>query len=333
MRHPLFHSATLRLSAWYTLILFVISLLFSMIVFQISARELGMSYRAPRPGELMRGMRANDDTLRAWREQRMGESRQRLLSQLVVFNLAVLSSGAIGSYLLARRTLRPIETALEAQTRFSSDAAHELRTPLAVMQSEIEVGLRDTSATKASYSTLLQSNLDEVNRMRTLTDRLLLLASNHDMPLAPTSLETVAIDAVNHCIPLAQAKKISIENSVGDISVMGSSDSLTDALVILLDNAVKYSPAKSAVRLSASVSGKHAKLRVSDTGAGIAPADLPHIFDRFYRADTSRSSQNVAGHGLGLSIAKQIIAAHHGHISVRNNTGKGTTFTLTLPLA
>jgi signal transduction histidine kinase len=97
---------------------------------------------------------------------------------------------------------------------------------------------------------------------------------------------------------------------------------------------VKYSPAKSTITLASKIHGKHATLSVSDTGHGIAAKDLPHIFDRFYRADTSRSSQNVAGHGLGLSIAKQIISAHRGHIAARpNSEGKGTTFTITLPLA
>ena len=229
---------------------------------------------------------------------------------------------------------QPVEDALESQTRFSSDAAHELRTPLTIMQSEIEVGLRDKKATKQSHASLLQSNLDEVGHMRTLTDRLLLLANNHDIALGPTSLEAVAIEAVNHTIPLAQAKRISIENKAGAITVVGNTASLTDAVVILLDNAIKYSPAKSTVSLTTSVKGKHAELRVVDTGPGIPVKDLPHIFDRFYRADTSRSAQNVAGHGLGLSIAKQIVAAHHGRIVARPNAkGKGTTFTITLPLA
>jgi signal transduction histidine kinase len=170
--------------------------------------------------------------------------------------------------------------------------------------------------------------------MRTLTDRLLMLANNHDISLSPTSLEVVAIEAVNRTIPLAQAKKISIKNTVRDITVVANAESLTDVLVILLDNAVKYSPAKSTITLATKIHGKHATLSVSDTGHGIAEKDLPHIFDRFYRADTSRSSQNVAGHGLGLSIAKQIISAHRGHIAARpNSEGKGTTFTITLPLA
>lgn len=148
---------------------------------------------------------------------------------MALFNLVVLSAGAIGSYLLARRTLRPVEEALESQTRFSSDAAHELRTPLTIMQSEFEVGLRDKTATKASHAALLASSLDEVHHMRTLTDRLLMLANNHDISLSPTSLKVAAIEAVNRTIPLARKqKKISIENTVRDITVVANAESLTD---------------------------------------------------------------------------------------------------------
>jgi signal transduction histidine kinase len=197
-----------------------------------------------------------------------------------------------------------------------------------------EIGPKAAKASRRDVAALLQSNLEEVQHMRTLTDRLLMLANNHDIALGPTPLEPLAIEAVNRTIPLAQAKKISIENKVGQVHVTGNSDSLTDVLVILLENAVKYSPAKSTITLSSSKKAKHAELRVSDTGAGITPDDLPHIFDRFYRADTSRSSQNVAGHGLGLSIAKQIVQAHGGRIAAQNNTaGKGTTFIVTLPTA
>ena len=119
MKHPLLHSATLRLTAWYTLILLFISLLFSFIVFSISSREITRSYRPPRPGEII--LNIGDDDFRTWREQRVDESRSRLVGQLMLFNIVVLSAGAAGSYLLARHTLQPVEDALEAQTRFSSD--------------------------------------------------------------------------------------------------------------------------------------------------------------------------------------------------------------------
>lgn len=337
MKRSLFHSATLRLAAWYTLILFFVSLLFSVVLFQISSHEIRQGFRPLRPGELsivLNNPQYRDDYI-SWREEQIHESQRRLLWQLGLFNFFVVLSGAAGSYLLARRTLQPVEEAYESQSRFSSDAAHELRTPLTIMQSEIEVGLRDKKATKQSHAVLLQSNLDEVHHMRTLTDRLLQLANNHDMTITSTSLEPIGIDAVNRVIPLAQTKKISIDNAIGDITVAGNSESLTDTLVILLENAIKYSPTKSTILLQAHTKGKHAALTVADSGPGISDEDIPHIFDRFYRADTSRSSRNVAGHGLGLSIAKQIVKAHRGNISVANNHDKqkGATFTITLPSA
>ncbi len=326
----LFHSTTLRLTAWYTLILLFISLLFSTVVFQISTAELRRSFGPTPQSDAL--FFIDHDAAQAWRNEHVKEGVSRLIGQLVLFNLSVLTAGAAGSYLLARRTLEPIERAMEAQARFSSDAAHELRTPLTIMQSEIEVGLRNSNATKADYAGLLQSNLDEVEHMRTLTDRLLLLANQNDLMLAPTSLENVAIEAVNRSIPLAQTKHITVENEIGPLSVQGNADSLTDLLFILLDNAIKYSPAKSTIKLQAHAKGHGAEVIVSDNGTGINPDDLPHIFDRFYRADTSRSSQNVAGHGLGLSIAQRIVEAHNGSIVATNNAKKGATFTITLPL-
>ncbi|MCA9328111.1 ATP-binding protein, partial [Candidatus Saccharibacteria bacterium] len=200
-------------------------------------------------------------------------------------------------------------------------------------QSEIEVGLRDKKATKATHAELLKSNLDEVEHLRTLTDRLLLLAKQDDLVLEPTSLEAAAIEAVDRSVTLAQSKKISIDNQVGPIQVVGNTDSLADLLAILLDNAVKYSPQKSTITLKAVKKNRVASVMVADNGQGIDPKDLPHIFERFYRADTSRSSQNTSGHGLGLSIAKAIVEAHNGVIMATSKKGKGTTFTITFPLA
>lgn len=327
----LFNSTTLRLTAWYTLILLIISLLFSTVVFQISAAELRRGFGpGPQNSSLFF---ADNDTVQAWRDAHINEGVSHLVGQLVIFNIFVLTAGAACSYLLAKRTLRPIEEAMESQIRFSSDAAHELRTPLTIMQSEIEVGLRSSTASKASYADLLVSNLDEVEHMRTLTDRLLLLANQNDLALTPTSLESVAIEAVNRSVPLAQSKHIAVNNEIGTLTVLGNANSLTDVIFILLDNAIKYSPAKSTVTLKAHTKGHVAEIVVSDNGPGISKQDLPLIFDRFYRADTSRSSQNVVGHGLGLSIAQRIIEAHGGSISASNNAKKGASFTITLPLA
>ncbi len=325
----LFHSATLRLTLWYVLILTVLSLFFSGIVYSIAANEL---HRPLGPGNQRQdsysfGVLNDFEELRQRREQ---EGKTRLVTSLVVFNAVVIATGGLASYYLARRTLQPIEEALEAQTRFTSDAAHELRTPLAVMQSEIEIGLRDKRATVPKQRDLLESNLDEVGRLRSLTDRLLLLSNLKAVEVSPTSLDDVATEAVNRVIPLALAKHIGIESTVGKQAAVANAEILTDMLVILLDNAIKYSPKKSAITISAKTQGKHVVLDVTDNGPGIEAKDLPHIFDRFYRADTSRSKENVEGHGLGLSIAKRSVEAMGGTITAASTPGKGTTFTIRL---
>lgn len=322
-----FGSATVRLTGWYMLILTVLSLLFSGIVYSIAANEL----HRPGPGNqsnLSYSFGLQND-FEDWRQEREREGKTRLVTSLVVFNIAVITTGGLASYYLAKRTLQPIEEALEAQTRFSSDAAHELRTPLAVMQSEIEIGLRG-KATAHEQRELLQSNLDEVGRLRSLTDRLLLLSNFKTVETTTTPLDDVATEAINRVIPLAQAKHIGIDSTVGKQKATANAEVLTDTLVVLLDNAIKYSPKKSTVTITAKEQGKHVLLEVKDTGHGIDPQDIPRIFDRFYRADMSRSKAHVEGHGLGLSIAKRSVEAMGGTISVASQLEKGTTFIIRL---
>jgi signal transduction histidine kinase len=236
--------------------------------------------------------------------------------------------------LLARRTLQPIQDALEAQSRFTSDASHELRTPLTAMQAEIEVALRDKSLTKEDARALLESNLEEVVKLRRLSDRLLQLASaDNEMELTPTSLEEVSIEALNRALPQAEAKNILITNEAGPLLVMGNSENLTDVVAILLENAIKYSPPKTTIRVQSQKHGKQALLRVKDQGQGIKASEIPHIFERFYRADQSRTGHSAGGYGLGLAIAKQIVTLHRGDIYCKSTPTKGTTFTVALPLA
>lgn len=330
MKTPLFHSATLRLTAWYMAILMVLSLLFSIIVYNIASREFERAVGPRRAGEIP--IFIDSDIVNELRQQRVQESNRHLIGELFLFNLFTLTLGGGASYLLARRTLQPIEDALEAQSRFSSDAAHELRTPLAIMQSEIEVELRSKKATKNTHEATLESNLEEVERLRTLTDRLLLLAGNHELQLETVQLEDAAIEAVNRMIPLAQAKHITIDNSVKPHTVHANSESVTDVIAILIDNAIKYSPEKSAVRLMSEANDKFAYLSVVDEGRGLSADEQVKVFERFYRADAARSAQHVEGHGLGLSIAQRLVELQHGTITVKSESDHGSTFTIRLPL-
>jgi signal transduction histidine kinase len=331
----MFHSAALKLTLWYLAIIMAISLVFSVSLYHVSGDELGRNVN--------RQIRYYSDILAPNESVDYGLLRQHQLDQdlnhlkgnLVFFNILVLTGGGIASYWLARRTLDPIEQALDAQSRFASDASHELRTPLTAIQAENEVALRNKSLTKGQAVDLLKSNLEEVAKLRSLSEGLLKLASGNGQVHDPqtVALKSVAQAAIGRYEKAAQSKKIRLVNDIRETKVMGDANGLTELLAIFIDNAIKYSPPGSSVKLSAARHGKQTRLVVEDRGQGIQPADLPHIFNRFYRTDSSRHKNGNDGFGLGLAIAKQIAQAHNGYIEVNSTPGKGTKFTVFLPAA
>lgn len=324
----LFQSATVRLMLYYTAILMVLSLLFSLVLFAVATGEVNRALGPRRPGEAL--IFASDDTFMTARQLRIQEGEGRLIASLVLFNLAVLVGGSALSYLLAKRTLEPIKKAHEAQARFTSDAAHEIRTPLAVMQTEIEVNLRDKKAGKKQYKETLESNLEEVSRLRLLTDRLLRLASEEGLPSEIVSLDQAVFKSVKHNLPQAKQRKITIDNQVGPKKARGHFESVVNVIDILLDNAIKYSPNSTAVTIRALVKDKRVKVLVEDEGPGIPVAEREKIFERFYRLDASRSKENIEGHGLGLSLARRLASEMKGTLEVKNSSKMGTVFCLSL---
>lgn len=319
----------LRLTLWYVLILTVIVSIFSVVAVALSTSEfernvdLGGEYQ---PACLVRGTCEEEE----FRQQQVYESADRFFKNLLVFDASIIMLGAIASYFFARRTLRPVGWALERQIQFSSDVAHELRTPLAVMISEIEVELRDKTSTKKSHQKLLESNLEEVNRLREMTDRLLLLSSGIQFSLEEISLKEVIARAIEIVKPRAKQRRVKIASSVEDLAIKGSFGNLVDAIVILLDNAIKYSSAKDEVRIIGRRVGRRTEILVIDQGVGIDPDKINKIFDRFYRVDSARCRTGCEGFGLGLPLAKQIIDLHGGEITVQSAVDKGSTFTIRL---
>lgn len=325
-----FKSALFKLTAYYMLIVAVLCVGFSLIIFAISSAEFDRPLPGPPPdSRIARIERRELDAIGA---QRADEARSRLAGSLIVVNAGALTLGGFGSYLLARRTLRPIQQAARAQGRFVSDASHELRTPLAVMQSEIEIALRGKPG-RAELEVLARSNLEEVNRLRELSDRLLQLNSGGTLPLGPVVVEEAVIDAVTPHFAAAEARSIDIINRTDRSVARANADSLADLLSILIDNAIKYSPDGSRITLRSVTRGRSVMIDVADEGRGIDARDLPYVFDRFYRADLSRSNADVTGQGLGLSIAKAIADRMRGDLSVKSELAKGTIFTLRLDAA
>lgn len=309
-----------------------LSLSFSVFLYQISNGEISRNFRRP---IFVSVQDLNSGELDKLTYGRLREAQDRMQFGLLLFNLVVLIAGGAGSYFLARRTLKPIEEAFAAQSRFTADASHELRTPLTAMQSEIEVALRNKNLSSKASRQLLESNLEEVRKLESLSEALLKLAQNgHQKPeFQPVALQDVVDEALTNLKTRAKAKKINIKADSSPLVVTGDKEMLTEALTIVLDNAIKYSPAKSEVRIQATEDNHSAKLNVRDRGDGIAPRDLPYIFDRFYRGDRSRSKKGSEGYGLGLSIAQHIMQVHGGKISVSSRNNLGSTFTLTIPKA
>jgi len=328
--NELFKSATVQLTGWYLLIIMMICISFSAVIYQVTSNEFDR--RLPQTIISNQGFKVMD-ALEQARIERAEEGRNAILQNLTFVNVAALAIGGVVSYLLARRTLQPIEEASEAQGRFISDASHELRTPLAVMRSEIEVALRSKDLNKVSLQKLVESNLEEVNRLHGLSDRLLQLSNGHDMELQTVNLEQVVIDAASPHFATAASRNIEIINNIEPLEIEANHESLKDVLSILIDNAIKYSPDKTKIAIDSYQRNRSAYIEIRDEGHGIKAIDLPHIFDRFYRADLSRSKTNVEGYGLGLSIAKQVIERMGGVIDATSTMGEGTTFTIRLNLA
>lgn len=329
----MFDRATRQLTLLYVAILLIIVGLYSGLLYQVSIRELdaGLGRQMLRLLEDSRGGRFDDDSFRRGRQRDVSDARQRILVDIIQVDVIVIILGGFGSYFLARRTLRPIQETHNAQVRFTADASHELRTPLAAMQAEIEVGLRDKKLTLADSKALLASNLEELQRLTLLSSQLLQLArtNEHFSPERFPLGEVVSTVVKRFQGQLKQREMKAKVDIPSGLMLTADRSSIEQLVGILFDNAIKYGRAKTVVCIRGCRIGKETKLEVENEGDVIEPYHLPHIFDRFYRADQSRSVQNTTGAGLGLAIAKQIVDQHRGAISVQSKDDR-TTFQVTI---
>jgi signal transduction histidine kinase len=334
----MFQKARIKLTVWYLLIIMLVSITFSVVIYSGINSELGrferlQGVRLQREQQLMLPAPPPPE-IHGLDLVAIAAARTRLTIILIFINLGIFVAAGFSGYFLAGRTLRPIKEMLDEQNRFITDASHELRTPLTSLKTSIEVNLRNKNLTMAQAKKLIESNLEDVEYLRVLSDGLLRLAyyqePNGNMLFEKVSLKEIAENAVDKIKALALDNKIRINSRIENLEIHGDKKSLTELLVILLDNAIKYGKQKSSVKINTLKEDGKVIISVSDNGIGIDEKDLPHIFDRFYRAEKSRSKENVSGYGLGLSIAKKIVELHNGLITVESEKGKGTTFTVTL---
>lgn len=335
----MFQSATLKLTAWYLAILMAISLTFSIVIYQLNFREVNYrlenlqhniinEFSAPSLFSSYFNNYKDGPNSLLFNEVRQASS-QMILS-LFYINMVVLIAGGLGCYFLARRTLKPIAEAHEAQSRFTSDASHELRTPLAAMKTELEVNLRDQNLEMDEARELLTSNLEEVNKLIALSEMLLHLSRLDHGKLEVDTIDLpVVLEEIVKRYP-KEAKRFVI-TSRKKATTLANEAAINELVSILIENALKYSPAKSPIAIRIFEKRGFIGFEIKNKGKQIPEEKLPKLFDRFYRADESRTNGAKNGYGLGLSIAKKIVDLHNGEIIVSSDK-EMTTFTFYLPI-
>ncbi len=338
----MFQNTRLKLTLWYMMILIFISVCFSAVIYRLMSNEVDRFARAQQlrfERRMMTGVIIPSEgpliSFEVYDPDSIVEIKHRLLLLLFIINATIwfISSGL--AYLLAGKTLRPIQLMVAEQHRFISDASHELKTPLTSLRTAFEVFLRDAHSTLGEAKELITESVEEVDKLQSLSEHLLQLAQ-YQTPNGRSAMTSVAFDqtvksVVKTIAPLAKKKSVIIETQLQPVTVRANKFALSDLVTILVDNAVKYSKQSTTVRVRLLSARNYGELVIADAGIGIAQKDLPHIFERFYRADEARCKQFVGGYGLGLAIAKKIVDSHNGSITVKSTVGEGTTFVVRLP--
>ena len=301
------NKAYLKLTFMYASILCFVSIIFSTIIYSNTVNSFNI-----RPIKSVQSEAII---------KRDNEIKKEMLFHLIVLDSIIIILGTIGSYFLSKKTLKPIEENLNLQMEFISNASHELKTPITVITMENEVLLREKNHSKEELLHQIKSNLEEVTSLSKLVNILLELARNNKITLEKIKVIDVVNNACDKIKVLSKKKNITILNNIDNLKILANKDILEEVIVIILDNAIKYSDKNTTIKIY----NKNSKIFIEDEGIGIKEKDLKYIFDRFYRADKSHSTE---GYGLGLSLAKHLTEKMKLKISAYNNKEKGSTFVI-----
>lgn len=326
----MFKRARLVLTGWYLLIIMLISGMFSAVIYRsinaelsrVAVRQVGRVEHEigyPVPPQLTNEI--------------LEDSRVRLVRTLVVINLTILGLAGIGGYYLSGKTLSPIQSMMDMQNDFVTNASHDLKTPLTAMRTSVEVALRDPKLIDKLARKQLEANLSDIKGMQSLAENLLDLTKSYTtVTPVPTELNKVIEEVVGEVAPLLSAKKIKLTTQgPKDLIVKVDKLMFDRALVAIVDNAIKYNHQGGTIKISQKKIGKMVRLSIKDSGEGISASELAHVRERFYRGNKSRTGSS--GYGLGLSIAEQIIMAHNGKLEITSKTQTGTEVVISLPLS
>jgi signal transduction histidine kinase len=325
-----FRSARLKLTLLYAAIIVAIVAILSSALFELHTHDIENRER----GRTVPGLGPEGPDFKD--APSIGEYLESLGRSIIVADIiTILVAGGL-SWLLASRTLRPIKAAVEAEQEFYANAAHDLRTPLAVMRSEAEVALR-AGTVIGDARQVIESSLEEIARMSTMVEQMLDLARSGSpgaprlQPMGPVDLSEIARALTAKLARRADSRGISLVTKAGSAArINGNSFALERAVYNVLENALAYTPAGGAITVTVRKAAGHVILSVADTGIGIDREDLPHITEPFYRGDRARGTQS-GGAGLGLTIVRTTMDEHRGSLQAESAPEGGTIITLQFP--
>ena len=327
MRTDRFRSARRTLTLLYLATIAAIVVVLSAALYEFHARDVKAIERRQTEG------RGALEESRA----RLAEYLEHLGRSIITADLITIAAGGVLSYLLAARTLQPIKEAVETEQRFFADAAHDLRTPLAVMRSEAEVALRSRTLDAEEARLVITSSLEEINRMSVMVEQMLELAKGGASAGKPASVrQTVDLAALAGSASARMARRAAelgirlVTEAAGPVLVRGNATALERALYNVLENALAYTPRGGCVTVAARRDGNEVLLSVADTGMGIPSEDLPHITEPFFRGDRARGVHS-GGAGLGLTMVKTTVDEHGGSFHAESRAGSGTAISLRFP--
>ncbi|MDY0208732.1 MAG: ATP-binding protein [Bacilli bacterium] len=261
-------------------------------------------------------------------------SRDQIVKIYIISAILMILAGAVASIILSITAMRPIIETLNKQIAFVSDASHELRTPLAIVQSKLENTLTKSNLTVYDVSEDIAISLKEVARLNKLTTDLLQLAKSDNyrdlIQLENVNLTEVVKETSEIFKETAELQRKGFVLKLEEVSALVDRNKMTQLLIIILDNALRYTNEKDKITITLTLINNDVHLEIADTGIGISEETKKHIFERFYREDKARSRE-TGGNGLGLAIAKTIVEAHMGKIQVEHNEPKGTKFIIVIP--
>jgi len=325
-----FRSARLRLTVFYLAIIVVIVALLSSALYELHAHDVGKREGGREVPELRDG---DPDLVEP---ASVAEYLESLGRSILVADAVTVLVGAGLSWLLATRTLRPLKEAVDAEQRFYAYAAHDLRTPLAVMRTEAEVALRSPTLAGEARA-VLESSLEEIDRVSTMVEQMLDLVRSRaaggrrTAAREPVDLAETVRGVTAKLSRRAFSRGIAlVTDAAREVRIQGDTLALERTIYNVLENSLAYTPAGGSITAKVWKDGGGAHVSVEDTGVGIDSRDLPHITEPFFRGDRARGA-HAGGAGLGLTIVQSVVDEHRGELRVESAPGRGTTVTLRFP--